>query len=82
MRILIAVGLSLVLSSIAWAGSCPTLIRQIDTQLESAQLDSSTRQKIVALRNEGEAMHQQGKHQQSVQTLNEALELFRTAGAD
>ncbi len=76
MRLLIAFGFSLLLASVAWAGSCPTLIRQIDSQLESAQLDSNTREKIVTLRNQGEAMHQQGKHEQSVQTLNEALELL------
>lgn len=77
MRILMALGLTILLAGTALAGQCPTLVQQIDTQLETAQLDDTMKQQVMTLRNEGETLHQQGKHGESVQILNQALELIK-----
>ncbi|MDX1458554.1 MAG: hypothetical protein R3276_13275 [Marinobacter sp.] len=81
MRVLMALGLTILLAGTALAGQCPTLVQQIDTQLETAQLDDNTKQQVMTLRNEGEALHQQGKHGESVQTLNQALELIKESAS-
>lgn len=82
MRMIFALGLTLLLAVPAMASQCPTLVRQIDTQLETAQLDANTREQVVMLRNQGESLHQQGKHGESAKTLNQALEMIKQAGAD
>lgn len=73
MRYLAALLLTAVVAGPAIAGQCPTLVNQIDTQLQSTALDSETKANIKALRDRGESLHQQGKHDESVKVLQEAL---------
>lgn len=73
MRYLATLLLTAVVAGPVIAGQCPTLVSQIDTQLQSTALDSETKANIKALRDRGESLHQQGKHDESVKVLQEAL---------
>lgn len=79
MRYAIALLLSMVLAGTALASHCPSLIKQIDEQLATHEIDSTARQQIMTLRDQGEALHKQGKHEESVKVLDEALEKLDAA---
>lgn len=71
------------LAPAAWAGNCPNLINEIDAILESnPNLDEETivdedmRKSVKELRDEGEKLHQEGKHAESVEALEKALTLL------
>jgi len=75
---------ALFLAPAAWAGNCPNLIKEIDEILQSkadvdeeAIVDEEMRKKVKALRDEGEKLHQEGSHAESVETLEEALEMLK-----
>lgn len=74
MRYLAAALLSLFLAAPVVASQCPALMRQIDSQLASSQVGSDVKQEVKELRAKGEALHNQGKHGESVKVLNEALD--------
>ena len=61
-------------ASYANAGSCPILIKEVDSKLATAK-ESSEKQvaEIEKLRKEGEEAHNTGKHKESVKLLQEAL---------
>lgn len=68
----------------AWAGNCPNLMTEIDEILESkGNLDEETivdeemRKSVKELRAEGEELHNEGKHAESVETLERALALLK-----
>lgn len=74
---------TLMLASAAWAGNCPNLINEIDAILESnPNLDEETivdeemRKSVKDLRDEGEKLHKEGKHAESVEMLEKALVLL------
>ncbi|WP_303287154.1 hypothetical protein [Marinobacter sp. SS8-8] len=73
MRYLAALLITVFLAGTALAGQCPSLVSQIDQQLQSAQLDSKTEASIKALRDQGESLHSQGKHAESVKVLKKAI---------
>ncbi|HET8801931.1 MAG TPA: hypothetical protein VFN01_12190 [Marinobacter sp.] len=73
MRFLAALLFTVFFAGTALAGQCPSLVSQIDQQLQSAQLDSETKADIKALRDKGESLHQQGKHAESVEVLKKAI---------
>ena len=73
MRDLAALLTTVFLAGTALAGQCPSLVSQIDQQLQSAQLDSKTEASIKALRDQGESLHSQGKHAESVKVLKKAI---------
>ncbi|KXS54507.1 MAG: Uncharacterized protein AWU57_1078 [Marinobacter sp. T13-3] len=79
MRYLAALLLTVFFTGSALAYQCPTLVNQIDQQLQSAQLDSDTKAKIVELRDRGESLHSQGKHSESIKILNQALSELEAA---
>lgn len=79
MRYAIAIVLSLFLAGTVLANQCPTLVHKIDEQLAAHEVDSGAKAQIMTLRNQGEALHQQGKHAESVKVLNEALDKLKTA---
>lgn len=74
MRYLIAIFVSLLLAGPVAASHCPSLAKKIDDQLASVDLDSETRERIQTLRDKGMELHQQGKHEESVELLDQALE--------
>lgn len=74
MRYLAALLFTVFFAGSALASQCPSLVNQIDQQLQSAQLDSETEASIRALRDQGESLHKQGKHAESVKVLREAMD--------
>lgn len=79
MRYIAALLFTAFFASAAVANQCPALVSQVDQQLQSAQIDSETKASIKALRDKGEALHNQGKHAESVKVLKEALEKLDAA---
>ena len=63
-------------ASLAVAGSCPKLMKQIDDALPSAKLDSAKMAEVKKLRADGEAAHKAGKHADSEAALNKAKGLL------
>lgn len=73
--LVITVGL-LALSSVAFAGSCPMVGKQISAALESSTADADTKMKVEALHDEGMSLHGAGKHAESMAKLGEAKALL------
>lgn len=72
-RILGAAVVAVMLASPALASQCPTDISKIDAALEAnTSLSAEEKAKVAALRDEGEAQHKAGKHDDSVSTLAQA----------
>ncbi|PHQ27165.1 hypothetical protein CLH62_06205 [Marinobacter guineae] len=79
MRYLVALLFTVFFAGNAFAYKCPTLVNQVDEQLQSAQLDSETEARIKELRDRGESLHNQGKHTESVNVLKEAINELEAA---
>lgn len=63
-------------SSLALAGSCPKLMKQIDDALPSAKLSDAQMTEVKKLRADGEAHHKAGKHAESEAALNKAKSIL------
>ena len=64
-------------SNLAYAGSCPLLMKEIDQLIEqSKQLSKEQLAEIKQLRQQGEEAHNQGDHKESEDLLKQALELL------
>ncbi len=74
MRYLTALLFTVFFAGNALSGQCPTLVKEIDQKLQSAQLDSAAESRIKELRDQGESLHNQGKHAESVRVLREAID--------
>ena len=68
----------------AWAGNCPVLMAEIDEILaskpyldEETIIDEEANKSVKQLRQEGEQLHNSGKHGESVETLEKALKLLK-----
>lgn len=59
-----------------WAKTCPKLAKQAKEAIAAGKYDKATVDKANALIAQGEKLHEQGKHDESVKTLNEALALL------
>ena len=65
---------SFLITSYANAGSCPILMKEVDSKLAIAkELSEKQVAEIEKLRQEGEEAHNTGKHKESVKLLQEAL---------
>ena len=72
----------------AWAGNCPNLMAEIDEILaskpnldEETIVDEETNKSVKEMRQEGEQLHKQGKHGESVEILERAkVMLIEVAG--
>jgi len=61
----------------AFASSCPGEMKAIDAKLATKPaLAAADMTKVAALRAEGEKLHKEGKHAESVKTLDEAKKLL------
>ena len=68
-----ALFLALALSaSLAFASSCPKLMKQIDDALPQAKVSAAQMEEVKKLRADGEAAHKAGKHAESEAALNKA----------
>lgn len=67
----------LLLSAGAFAHNCPNEMKVIDLKLTAnPRLSSADMGKVMSLRVEGEKLHQQGKHAESMKALGEAKKLL------
>jgi hypothetical protein len=67
----------LTVSTSAFAMHCPVDMKKIDTALaEGPNLSPEQLARVKNLRAEGEALHKAGKHQASVDTLGEAMQIL------
>lgn len=67
----------------ALAGSCPTLMHDIDRMLDDdavvSALEASELERVRELREKGEQLHKNGNHGESVDVLDEALAILDEA---
>jgi hypothetical protein len=73
---LLAGGVLLGLSAPAFAFQCPADMAKIDEALQTAELSEEQKQRVQELRDEGERLHEEGQHQESVDTLAQAKEIL------
>jgi hypothetical protein len=77
MKYLLAAGtILLALAGPAFANQCPTLAAKAEEAMKTASLDDATKATVTADIAEGKALHEAGKHDESVAKLNEALKLL------
>lgn len=75
-RSLIFIAAALI-SAPLWASNCPNEIRKIDQELQAnPPSDPAFTQRVQSLRDEGQKLHDEGKHQESLAKLGEAMELL------
>ena len=76
MKLIIA-ALALATSSLAFANSCPMLMKEIDAKMSSnPKLSAADMSKVKTLRADGEALHKAGKHAESEKALGDAKKLL------
>lgn len=63
-------------SSTAFAFSCPKEMKAIDAALASAKLSDAQMAEVKKYRAEGEKLHKEGKHQESMDTLAKAKKIL------
>jgi hypothetical protein len=73
---LLALGILFGLSGHAFAFQCPSDIGKIDQALASADLADDQKQQVMDLRDEGQRLHDEGSHQEAVDTLAQAKEIL------
>ena len=73
-----ALALTAILStSMAFAGSCPMDMKQVDAAMATSSLSMADMAKVKELRAKGEMMHKSGDHTGSVEALNKAKALLK-----
>ena len=76
MKTLVTVS-ALLWCSVAFANSCPNEMKAIDAKLgTNPSLSMSDMDKVKSLRAEGEKMHKEGKHDESMKALGDAKRLL------
>lgn len=63
-------------SSSAMAFHCPADMKKIDDALPTARLSTAQLDEVRKLRADGEKLHKEGKHQESVDTLARAMKIL------
>jgi len=74
------IALSLILgfaASSAFAHNCPNEWKAIDAALPKAKLDDKQMAEVKKLRAEGEQLHKDGKHSESMATLAKAKKILK-----
>ena len=75
-RSLIAAAILVVFSAPALAFHCPADVKAIDNALPKSSLTAAQKTEVMKLRDEGEAQHNAGKHQDAVNTLAKAMRII------
>jgi hypothetical protein len=70
-RLALTVALAVVTST-AFAHSCPKEMRAIDAALPSSKLGAAQADEVKKLRADGEKLHKEGKHDESMAALGKA----------
>ncbi|TCT06421.1 hypothetical protein EDC22_1113 [Tepidamorphus gemmatus] len=60
----------------AMAFQCPADIAKINQALQTTSLSDAEKAQVIALRDQGQALHDAGQHQQSVDTLAQAKQML------
>jgi hypothetical protein len=63
-------------ASTAFAHNCPNEWKAIDAALPKAKLDAKQMAEVKKLRAEGEQLHKEGKHSESMGTLGRAKKML------
>jgi len=74
-NILVAISLALI-SGTAIASSCPKHMKAIDAALPGAKLSAAQMTEVKKLRAEGEQLHKDKKHAESVKALGKAKKIL------
>ena len=73
----IVAAMAMAASSLAFANSCPTHMKEIDAKLSSnPSVAAANMEKVKKLRADGEAFHKAGKHAESEKALGDAKKLL------
>jgi len=62
---------------LAFANNCPNEWKAIDAALPKAKLDSKQMAEVKKLRAEGEKLHKDGKHSESMAALGKAKKILK-----
>ena len=77
LRVLAAAATLALISTTAFAFHCPADMKKIDAALAAKpSLSSADLAQVKRLRADGETLHKQGKHQESVDTLGKAMKML------
>lgn len=76
MHLILAAALAAVMATPAWAGHCPADVKAIDHALANMSLPEATTTEVKALRDEGESLHEAGKHAESTDVLSKAMRMI------
>jgi hypothetical protein len=75
-KLLTALALTAFMSGSAFANSCPTHVKKIDDALANSSASAEVQAQAKDLRDQGEALHAEGKHAESMAALAEAEKLL------
>lgn len=65
-------------TGLAFAGHCPKEMKSIDDALaKSPKISEAQMKDVKKYREEGEALHKAGKHQESIDTLAKAMKILK-----
>ena len=78
-KLITALVLTAFMTGAAFASSCPTHVKKIDEALTTATVSDEVKAQAKALRDQGEALHAEGKHDESMAALAEAEKLLGIA---
>ena len=73
---LAAIALALA-SGVTYAGNCPNEWKAIDAALPKAKLSEAQMAEVKKYRAEGEKLHKEGKHSESMATLGKAKKILK-----
>jgi len=76
MKKLVLGSMMMFFAAMASAHGCPGEMRAIDAKVPTANLPAADMSKVKALREEGEKLHKEGKHTESMKALAEAKKLL------
>jgi len=76
MKKLVVGSMMMFFAAMASAHGCPGEMRAIDAKVPTANLPAADMSKVKALREEGEKLHKEGKHTESMKALAEAKKLL------
>jgi hypothetical protein len=63
-------------ASVALAHNCPNEMKAIDAALPKAKLTAAQADEVKKLRSEGEKLHKEGKHTESMAALGKAKQIL------
>ena len=76
-HLILALAVALALPTAAWASHCPSLMKKIDEILATnPEMDAEVLAEVKKAREEGEKLHNEGKHDKSIEELQQALFLL------